>query len=104
MTNSHFRLVDTMGTHNPALITLKENGYELGIYPPTNEDGEVDMSPESGVVGIWWAKKQGHEFNADDPLALLGLVSIWEHRGDIWRSDDDIDVYDQLMTEIYGDE
>ena len=103
MTNNHFRLIDTMGTHNPALITLKEKGYELGIDPPTNEDGEVDMSPESGV-GFFWAKKQEHEFVAGDPLTLLGLVSIWEHRGDIWRRDDDIDVDYQLMTEVYGDE
>ncbi len=101
MTNNDFRLGDAANTHNPALITLKENGYELGIYPPDEDEEKVDVSHE---IGFWWAKKQGHEFIAGDPLSLLGLVYIWEHRGDNWRNDDDIDMFDQLLTEVYGDE
>jgi hypothetical protein len=91
-----------MNTHNPALITLKKKGYELWIDPPKTEEGEVDLSQHE--IGLWWAKKQEHEFYADDPLSLLGLVSIWESRGDSWINEDDVDIYDQLLTETYGDE
>ena len=27
----------------------------------------------------FWAEKDGWDFLADDPLGLLGLVTIWEH-------------------------
>ncbi|TGN99788.1 hypothetical protein PN36_33495 [Candidatus Thiomargarita nelsonii] len=94
-------MVDAMNTHNPALITLKEMGYELGIYPP-EFDEEVEV-PQT-EVGHWWAKKHLHEFVAGDPLSLLGIISIWEHRGDNWINENDVDISDQLLSETYGDE
>ncbi len=102
MTNNHFRLGDAANTHNPALITLKEKGYELGIEPPETEEGEAELSQLE--MGLWWAKKQGHEFYADEPLSLLGLVSIWEHRGDNWINENDVNMKNKLLTEVYGDE
>jgi len=102
MINNSFRMVDAMNTHNPALITLKEMGYELGIYPPERDEDEVEV-PQT-EIGHWWAQKYKHEFVASDPLSLLGIVSIWEHRGDKWINEDDPDVSDRILSEIYGDE
>jgi len=94
-------MVDAMNTHNPALITLKGMGYNLGIYPPEFDEEEEVTETE---IGHWWAKKHEHEFVAGDPLSLLGIVSIWEHRGDNWLNEDDPDVSDQVLSETYGDE
>ena len=101
-----FRLVDAMNTHNPSLIALREKGYDLGVYADDSEDEDsnsTDGQASSETAGYFWARKEDHEFVAGDPLALLGLVAVWEHRGDLWRSDTDADVYGELMENTYGD-
>jgi hypothetical protein len=50
---------------NSALAVLEEKGYEVWHDP----------GPD-----LFYAQKDGWDFAADDPTALLGLVAIYEHR------------------------
>ncbi|HEU4477959.1 MAG TPA: hypothetical protein VFR80_05530 [Pyrinomonadaceae bacterium] len=47
----------------------------------------------------WWAEKEGREFVATTPLALLGLVALWESRGDEWKKHGEPDLLGQLKRE-----
>lgn len=94
-----FRLTDaSLAIWNPALITLREKGYDLGIYEPSDDPREILTE---GDIGFWWANKNSHEFVASSPLELLGLVAIWEYRGDEWRRSSDPDIKDELLEETY---
>lgn len=53
---------------------LKEKGYVL----------KVEASEDDGEMEQWLAEKEGRKFWAWDPLRLLGLVALWESRGDDW--------------------
>jgi hypothetical protein len=50
---------------NSALAVLEEKGYAVWHSP----------GPD-----LFYAEKDGWDFAADDPTALLGLVAIYEHR------------------------
>lgn len=67
-----FRICDAMNTWMPALNLLRSRGYSLFISP--------DSRPE--FYGDFWAIKDGRDFVADTPLALFGLIAIWEAHGD----------------------
>ena len=77
---NEFWMIDATNTHNAAAITIQDKGYKLRQCP-YDEDGEIYF--------YWWATKGSHLFKADNPLTLLGIISIWEHRGDNWSRDDD---------------
>jgi hypothetical protein len=57
-----------IGSHlnvfNTALVVLERKGWALRY---------------DKAQGWWFAKKDGWEFLADDPMQLLGLVAIYEH-------------------------
>ena len=53
-----------LNVYNTALAVLERKGWELS-YDKVHE--------------WWFAKKDGWEFLADDPMQLLGLVAIYEH-------------------------
>ena len=53
-----------LNVYNTALVVLDGKGWSL----------RYDQSHE-----WWFAKKEGWEFLADDPMQLLGLVAIFEH-------------------------
>lgn len=61
----------------PAYLTLKELGYE--VWRRTTETDQDE---------IWAAAKDGNEFTADNPLELLGLVTMGETRGEEWLATD----------------
>ncbi|MBN1428571.1 MAG: hypothetical protein JXB07_09300 [Anaerolineae bacterium] len=88
------RLVDAANTHNPALIVLKEQGFELTLIP--DEEDEFEL-------GLWCAKKENVELLADDPLSLLGLAAILQHRGIEWRKDGDENARAAVVEATYGD-
>ena len=71
------------------VIDLGNRGYD---------PGEV---PSEGDMGFWWANKDSHEFVAGTPLELLGLVAIWETRGDLWKRSEDPNVYDEILEETF---
>lgn len=89
------RLADSMNTYNAALIALRDKGYRIWLEP--DEDDED--------LGDFWAHKDGRDFVAADPLRLLGLVAMWEARGDDWHpTQDEPDVYEEVLAEAYSEE
>jgi hypothetical protein len=50
---------------NTALVVLERKGFRVWS----------DEAQEN-----WYAERDGWDFIADDPIQLLGLVSIFEHR------------------------
>ena len=47
---------------------------------------------------VWWAMKDGRMFAADSCEELLGLISMWEMRGDDWNdwADNDMQMFDDF--------
>ena len=72
--SSAFRLSEFHDVGNVAIITLCDKGYR--VWWEASERPSADD---------WWAEKEGREFVASSPLALLGLVALWEGRGDEWQ-------------------
>ncbi len=73
------RLATAGNTLNPALLVLKARGYQVRVQRSSAHDGEV----------LLIATREGNEFVAEDPLYLLGLIALWENRGDDWQTRDD---------------
>lgn len=71
-----FKIAVAGNTINPALLILQNKGYEIGLEPNKNEN----------EYETWWAEKENRLFIANDALTLLGLVSIWENRGENWQT------------------
>jgi len=82
------RLTDAGNTYNPVLSVIREKGYHIYFVP----------YPRGDVDGDWWAIKDRRDFIAIDPLRLLGLIALWEQRGDKWREHDTSDIYGQSYT------
>ena len=95
-------LVDAMNTFNPALAVLKEKGYSLGIGPSTVKEGEEPDTYYS--VGFWFARKGDRVFQGESPVALLGLVAMWEARGEDWRTRPGENYVSRIMEGEFGDE
>ena len=72
---SAFRLTEFHDVGNVAILALGERGYRVW-WEASERPGADD----------WWAEKEGREFIATNPLALLGLVALWESRGEEWRA------------------
>lgn len=84
------RIVAAGNTIVPAYLVLLEKGYQVSRL---RTDDEVET---------WLAIKAGEEFVADDPLMLLGLVSLYEIRQEVWPAPDgEIDAF---MERFYGGE
>lgn len=85
-------------TQNPALNTLIEKGYRLWIEPDASNEVESEFID-------WNAEKNGRYFSATDPVELLGLVAMWEFRGDEWQSKiEEQDITDELFSTAYPNE
>jgi hypothetical protein len=68
-------ITDAANTHNPALVVLRDKGYHLYFVP--------DERPNQ--FGVYIAIRERRVFSSGDPVALLGLVALWEHYGDNWH-------------------
>ncbi len=53
-----------LNVYNTALVILERKGWSLSFDKPRD---------------VWFAKRDGWELLADDPMQLLGLVRIYEH-------------------------
>ena len=85
-------------TQNPALNTLREKGYKLWIEPD-------DPNEEESEFIDWNAEKNGRYFSATDPVELLGLVAMWEFRGDDWQhKTEEPDIAGELIHAAFPDE
>lgn len=65
------RLASAGNVEVPAYLALLEKGYQVSW-----DDGDDQQ--------FWFAAKDGHEFIGDGPLELLGLVALYETRGENW--------------------
>ena len=60
----------------PAYLALKAKGYV------------VERSVGDDDAEAWWARKDGLEFIAGGPIELLGVVGVYESRGENWQATD----------------
>jgi hypothetical protein len=61
----------------PAYLALQQRGYS--VRREQRAEGEE----------LWYAENDSHQFIAEDPVLLLGLVAMVETRGDSWYAADD---------------
>ena len=61
----------------PAYLALRAKGYLVTRTVLTHEQ-----------IEMWRAEKEGERYTAADTLALLGLVALYETRGENWQADD----------------
>jgi hypothetical protein len=71
-----FKLTSAGNVIVPAYLTLLHKGYMV----------RQEVKDESE---IWFAETEDRLFTAEDVLSLLGLVAIYEGRGEEWRADDE---------------
>lgn len=60
----------------PAYLTLREKGYKV-YWKRTDEEKEY-----------WYAEKDNLNFMAEGPIELLGVVGVYELRGQNWKASD----------------
>jgi hypothetical protein len=65
-------------TYVPAYLVLLEKGYAVRREEP----------PSAGGEALWYAENEEHRFIAEDVLLLLGLVALYEARGEQWKASD----------------
>jgi hypothetical protein len=75
--------------YNTALVLIQKKGFAV----------TYDRDPEH-----WYAQKKEWKFLADDPIQLLGLVSIYEYsapteKSEYWWKIDSPDLLSQLDPE-----
>ena len=79
-----------LNVYNTALVVLERKGFSVRF------DEAKDW---------WYAKKGEWEFLADDPIQLLGLVSIYEHHSptkkkEYWWKIDEPDLFTKLDPRV----
>ncbi len=84
-------LVDWGNTANATLLVLRAKRYKL--WREDFREGDRYTST------LFHAERDGNHFQAVDVLPLLGLVALWENRGDNWGTDKEHepDVYEELL-------
>jgi hypothetical protein len=70
----NMRLLAAGNTMIPAILLIRELGYILTVNQEKNE---------------FYAEKDGNSFEADDPVMLLGLIKLYEVKGENWRASDE---------------
>lgn len=66
------KIIAAANVEVPAYLVLVERGYEVRC------DGRES----------WTACKDDSVFGGDGPIELLGVVTIFEHRGEDWKASD----------------
>ena len=76
-------------TSNPCLLALREKGYVIRFWFIKTGDNDYQKNID--------AEKDGRCFSATTEAELLGLVAMWEVRGDPWQTrPGEPYVYDEL--------
>lgn len=76
-------------TENPCLLALRAKGYKINFSFTKDREG--------GYKKDIAAELDGRRFSATTAEELLGLVAMWEVRGDDWKTkEDEPNVYDEL--------
>lgn len=68
-------------TAHKCLIAVHKKGYEVQYYC---EERKADNG-EVSYLHCYGAKKDHRYFSATTPEELLGLIALWEVKGDDWR-------------------
>lgn len=66
-------------TAEPCLLVLISKGYKVTRVVQALSDDFLNC------VYDWSAEKDGQLFSATSPEELLGLVTMWENRGNDWK-------------------
>ncbi len=75
----------------PSLQALVARGYSVKHY-------FLGDAPDDWDHPQWDAEKDGRHFSATSPVELLGLIAMWETRGDDWQiKDGESPLYHQLI-------
>ena len=75
----------------PCLQAIVAKGYAVTHYYLGSKPGDWDR-PQ------WDAEKDGRQFSATSVEELLGLIAMWEVRGDSWRhKTGEVALYDRLV-------
>ena len=78
-------VAEAANTWDPILLVLRDKGYS--VLADTKDSGD------------WYAVKEGRRFVASNLIALLGLVALWEHRGDDWfLKQDEPSLFDETIA------
>ncbi len=68
-------------TENPCLLALRAKGYKLTLSFTKDREGNYRQEID--------AELNGRTFSATTAAELLGLVAMWEVRGDDWKTKKD---------------
>ncbi|MEM7279186.1 MAG: hypothetical protein AAF385_13775 [Pseudomonadota bacterium] len=71
------KIASAANTLVPAYLVILSKGYSV----------QKDDGP--GMKETWRATKNDVELIGEDPLAVLGLVAMYESRGNDWAAEDD---------------
>lgn len=88
--------------YNTCLRILRRKGYRLWVQP---RDKVGPVMPRSL---IWWAEKGSYQFSAGNPIELLGLAAIYEHKQPTeyhryWWQVEGPDIWEELYQEVVDD-
>jgi hypothetical protein len=72
-------IADAGNTVVPAYLTLLAKRYTVSRQEPVSSESEES----------WNAEIEHRRFIAGDPVTLLGLVALFEARGEGWRPSDE---------------
>ena len=61
----------------PAYLALKMKGFS------------VRWEREDGNIETWYAEKENLCFSGEGPIELLGVVAVYETRGNKWKATDE---------------
>ncbi len=74
----------------PCLQVIAAKGYMISYYHGDEDHDSV----------FWDAELDGRAFSADSAESLLGLIAMWEHRGDDWHiKSGESALLDQLLND-----
>ena len=77
MADTHLNITTAGNTYNPILLAIQTKNYKITLSFTVDEDGHETSHYD--------AEKDNRRFSARSPAELLGLIAMWEVRGDNWH-------------------
>ena len=91
-------------TEVPAFLALQEKGYEVSWKFRSKEEIKLGKYPKLVHNVDFEAKKGNVSFSAYSIVELLGLVAMWETRGNNWQTKtDEPNPLEELLQLIEND-
>ncbi|PSB58930.1 hypothetical protein [Chamaesiphon polymorphus] len=82
-------------TRLPALLALQAKGFRVWLEYVKIDNPKDYWHP---YMPDYQAEKNGNYFSATNAVELLGLVAMWEVRGNDWKfKNGEPDIHDELM-------